>query len=205
MKKGKPDGEIIHLRLWGSLACFSSRASKPNRHTYPILTPTAALEVLKAVYWNKHEIGDNYRICQIHVIAPIQYHNIVLNESPNRGANPKKGDYRRKQTRVTALKDPEYVVSFSFDMDDPAKNIKHTEMFKRWVSDGKYRRMPYFGLSDYPAYFEIVDEIPQSRLSKYDLNKDIGELPLKSNWKDGRRWQRFFHAKLENGILNLNR
>lgn len=71
------------VQVWGPDACFTQPGLSAERVSYPVMTPTAAMGVLKAVYW-KPEF--EYRIERIEVLASIKQFTlrrnaVVLNQA----------------------------------------------------------------------------------------------------------------------------
>ncbi|MEF2892386.1 MAG: CRISPR-associated protein Cas5, partial [Akkermansia sp.] len=56
------------LRVWGDYACFTRPELKSERVSYEVMTPSAAIGILSAIYW-KPQIC--WRIDRIHVLNPI--------------------------------------------------------------------------------------------------------------------------------------
>lgn len=106
----------------------------------------------------------------------------------------------------------------------PAKDCegKHLDMFTRRARNGQCFHQPCLGTREFPARFSLIDEgspLPTCTLPGEQRNKELGwmlhdiaYLPATKMDKDsfltgqGKRVRaepRFFHAKLENGILNV--
>lgn len=52
------DTNVIRLRVWGPLACFTRPELKVERVSYPLMTPSAARGVLDAILFKKRTVGD---------------------------------------------------------------------------------------------------------------------------------------------------
>ena len=67
----------VKLEVWGEFALFTRPETKMERVSYEVMTPSAAAGILKAIYW-KPEM--DWRVEEIHVLAPIRFLKIVRNE-----------------------------------------------------------------------------------------------------------------------------
>jgi CRISPR-associated protein Cas5d len=45
------NGHLVEVKVWGRYACFTRPENKVERLSYPILTPSAAVGILEAIYW----------------------------------------------------------------------------------------------------------------------------------------------------------
>ena len=59
----------VKVEVWGSYACFSRPELKTERVSYDMITPSAAVGLLEAVYWHP---GLEWVIDKIYVMAPIR-------------------------------------------------------------------------------------------------------------------------------------
>jgi CRISPR-associated protein Cas5d len=99
---------------------------------------------------------------------------------------------------------------------------KHLDMFNRRARNGQCFHQPCLGTREFPASFTFIedgDPLPTPDLPPDQLNKDLGwmlhdiaYLPADKKAKDslltgrGKRVRaepRFFHAKIENGIITV--
>ncbi len=119
------------------------------------------------------------------------------------------------------------ILEYRFEKNGPelhAKDCegKHLDMFTRRARNGQCFHQPCLGTREFPARFSLIDEgaaMPDCMLPGEQLFKELGwmlhdiaYLPATKKDKDsfltgrGKRVRaepRFFHAKLENGILNV--
>ncbi len=58
MRNAVLDTNIICLKVWGPLACFTRPELKVERVSYPFMTPSAARGILDAILFKKRSIGD---------------------------------------------------------------------------------------------------------------------------------------------------
>ena len=76
----------ILLHVWGEWACFTRPELKAERYSYEVMTPSAAIGILSAIYW-KPEI--RWHIDKIHVLKPIKLVSIRRNEVSAKATPPK--------------------------------------------------------------------------------------------------------------------
>ena len=76
----------IFLHVWGEWACFTRPELKAERYSYEVMTPSAAIGILSAIYW-KPEI--KWHIDKIHVLKPIKLVPIRRNEVAAKATAPK--------------------------------------------------------------------------------------------------------------------
>ena len=207
----------IKLHVWGEFACFTRPEMKVERVSYDAMTPSAARGILEAIHW-KPQI--RWVVDRIHVLRPIRYQNIRRNEvgskisaakaktamrSGDLGGLHLAVDEDRQQRATLALRDVAYVIEAHFDMtsraygDTPAK---HQEMFRRRAAAGQCFHQPCFGVREFPAHFEPVDELPPSTLDTPD--RDLGWMLYDIDYANGHT-PLFFHAKLEAGAVDVAR
>ena len=87
------------VEVWGNYAMFTRPEFKVERYSYDVMTPSAAIGFLKAIYWDP---GFEYVIDRIHVLNPIRHMNICKNEIEN--LKVKSGNVKRFLKDGTAMK-----------------------------------------------------------------------------------------------------
>jgi len=149
---------------------------KVERVSYDVMTPSAAVGLLSAIY-SKPEM--TWAIDKIYVVKPVRFLGISRNET--KGAAQKEILSKIKKGKVTQadllninntrtqrhsliLKNVEYVIEASIvPMPGHEKSlIKHKHIFARRARKGQYFHQPYFGCREYTANFELVSDVPQS-------------------------------------------
>jgi CRISPR-associated protein Cas5d len=169
----------------GRFACFSRPESKVERHSYDVITPSAARGVLEAIYW-KPQVA--WVVERIHVYKEPRFTNLRRNEVASKAsaANAKKAmngslkeplalyaDEDRQQRAATILVDVEYVIEARFELLDDSDGqgvAKHFNMFKRRAVAGQRFHHPYLGAREFPCDFEWVEgPIPPSSLGDRDF------------------------------------
>lgn len=65
------------LEISGDLACFTRPELKVERVSYPVITPSAARNILMAILWKP---AIRWRVLKIEILKPIKWTNIRRNE-----------------------------------------------------------------------------------------------------------------------------
>lgn len=218
--------ELLEVKVWGEIACFTRPEMKVERVSYDIMTPSAARGILEAIFW-KPEF--QWLVREIWVLNQIRHISILRNEmtsSQSERSDASKGGHyyadvgkNRAQRHTLALRDVAYVIraeqKLAAHTADPL--IKYREQFLRKVKKGQYFQHPYFGCREFPAHFGPIDgsEKPIALSDELGLmlfgikyNPDPkGKIKVCSH--DGEDMKLvnaeampvFFRARLENGIL----
>jgi len=226
----------IKLRVWGDYAAFNRPEMKVERVSYDVMTPSAARGVLTAIYW-KPEM--RWIIDEIRVLNPIRYTQVRRNEisckiskgsvsgamKAGRGQLGIAVDEYRQQRAASILRDVSYGIRAHIevvrieklgDQVNGNSEAKHLEMFKRRATRGQYFHHPYLGVREFPASFELVENLPPgstelagTRDLGYMLH-DLVYIPEKKGTvvdaNSGERCRaepRFFRATLTDGILQV--
>jgi len=224
----------ILIEVWGDYASFNRPEMKVERVSYDVMTPSAARGILEAIYW-KPEM--RWVVDEIHVLAPIRFTHVRRNEIKGtisvRGTNgvaaamlEERGHLGldvsgvRQQRAGTILRDVRYGIRAHVEVrapgDNPVPEAKHLDMFRRRASRGQYFHHPYLGTREFPAYFRLVDELPEPPAEIQavgDLGWMLHDIVYEENpngkiveSNEGRRLTaepRFFRARLEGGVLQV--
>lgn len=206
---------MIQLEVWGKYALFSRPELKVERVSYDVPTPSAARGLVESIYFHP---GLKWNIRKIHVLSPIKFTNIRRNEVKGKLLAPdarsaimgSKSDLyiaasqQIVQRAAIVLQDVHYVIEAEFEMTDkaaPSDNPgKFQDIITRRMAKGQCFHTPYFGCREFPANFRpwvggSVPTIPETKdlgimLYDFDYSDPANITPL------------YFHAKLENGVLN---
>ena len=207
----------VKLHIWGEYACFTRPEMKVERVSYDVMTPSAARGILEAIHW-KPQI--RWVIDRIHVLRPIRFQNIRRNEVGSKISASKAKtamlsgdpsglhlavDEDRQQRAMLALRDVAYVIEAHFEMTAKANGdvpAKHREMFRRRAATGQCFHQPCFGVREFPAHFELVEEAPPSTLDTPD--RDLGWMLYDIDYADESA-PVFFRARLEGGVVDVAR
>ena len=206
---------MIQLEVWGQYALFSRPELKVERVSYDVPKPSAARGLVESIYFHP---GLKWNIRKIHVLSPIKFTNIRRNEVKGKLLAPdarsaimgSKSDLyiaasqQIVQRAAMVLQDVHYVIEAEFEMTDkaaPSDNPgKFQDIITRRMAKGQCFHTPYFGCREFPANFRpwvggSVPTIPETKdlgimLYDFDYSDPANITPL------------YFHAKLENGVLN---
>lgn len=217
----------IKLEVWGDYACYTRPELKTERYSYDVMTPSAAVGILEAIFWHP---GLHYQIDKIYVLNPIQFINIKRNEVKEKiGAAKiktaiKKGnlgtlyiDTRDKiaQRSSTVLKNVHYVIEAHFEIGPEANHTdnegKFQDMLMRRARKGQCFHQPYFGTREFPVKFKLW-EGGRINTAYEGQDKDLGIMLHHMEYTPKRLEDdtivydarpTFFRAVLKNGVLNV--
>lgn len=208
----------VSLEVGGRYACFSRPELKVERVSYDVMTPSAARGILESIYWHP---GMRWIIDRITVMNPIKFSNVRRNEvsksantlemcsaaMPGRAATPIYASESIQQRATMVLRDVRYVIEAHFEMtskaaagDTPAK---FQSMFMRRASKGQCFHEPYFGCREFPVDFKLWEG--QAAPTGFEKGKrDLGYMLYDMDYSNLKEIKpMFFHARLENGVLDL--
>jgi CRISPR-associated protein Cas5d len=222
MKKGSPP--IVFI-VRAERALFTRHDLRVERFTYPVPTFGALAGVLRSIYAKPTFYWVPTKIL---ILKPIQYQNIQVNEVKDSviTQRPFIASDRRVQKMQTYLYDVHYVVEAHFEWSGKQpedENLgKHLSIFQRSLDAGG-RRDVFLGLRECTAIVEPIDEKfnalkPEDRFDavvdeQYKEWKRLGQTGLTisiglmfhgwdwSSAKDGTDTPTFFHAMVQDGIL----
>lgn len=204
------------VRVAGDFACFTRPEAKVERFTYPVMTPSAARNILDALCWRPQM---RWVVTSISVLRPIRYIGILRNEVQNKahprsmrrwaaepssyrplvaGAGPGTGGTARNST---LLSDVAYVIEavpMVFDTSGDNTPGKYVAMMKRRVEKGQCFQRPALGCREFAAEFALPNQDEEPIPVTMDLGRmlyDVAFLP------DGNRAV-FFNARLVNGVMD---
>lgn len=229
----------VKLLVWGELAAFNRPEAKVERVSYDVITPSAARGILEAIYWKPQM---RWVIDRIHVLRPVRFTYVRRNEIdtkiPVKGAAGAAALMRagsgalaiavedhRQQRAAMVLRDVRYVIAAHVEVLDAAEadgsvlakpEGKHLDMFRRRAHSGQCFHHPYLGVREFPASFELIDEVPPPpdelagvcdlglMLQDFDFVADPNGPLIESH--QGRRVAaepRFFHAVMRDGVIDV--
>lgn len=150
------------LEISGDLACFTRPELKVERVSYPVITPSAARNILMAILWKP---AIRWKVLKIEILKPIQWTNIRRNEVGTKMSERSGSLYiedNRQQRASMLLKDVAYRIHADFDMTSEAGEsdnyVKFAEMFKRRAKKGQYFHQPYLGCREFPCDFRLLEK-----------------------------------------------
>lgn len=181
------DDKSLYILVCGNGACFTRPEFTVERFTYPVMTPSAAAGLIKAIYW-KPECS--YMIRSITVLNEIRTASIRRSEISKKGVishivdrmngGSGKGNINRNDNGVstprttTYLIDVAYVIEASIVIPDRegwqwdeyrGELNKHREILSRRLTKGQYHMSPYLGIREFRVDCTLLEdkkEIPQS-------------------------------------------
>ncbi|HFC8518704.1 type I-C CRISPR-associated protein Cas5c [Neisseria shayeganii] len=198
------------LEVSGDFACFTRPELKVERVSYPVITPSAARNILMAILWKP---AIRWRVLKIEILKPIQWVNIRRNEVGSKMSERSQGLYiedSRQQRASMLLRDVAYRIHADFDMTDEAgqgdNRKKFVEMFERRAIKGQYFHQPYLGCREFPCNFRLLEKA-EDGLPREDITQDFGFMLYdmdysKSDPRDSNRAEpMFYQCKAEHGVI----
>ena len=201
------------LRVWGDRACFTRPEFRAERVSYDVITPSAAAGIFDSIHWKP---AIRWVVDRIHVLKPIRWEQVARNEIGTFAKSYKKAHREgipalavfdaaenRMQRRCRHLRDVEYIIEAHFEMTDKAgasdNPAKHADIFSRRARAGACFKQPCFGLREFVANFELLDELPAIEGATQDLGWMLHSIDHQSAGKE----PRFFRAEMENGTIRV--
>ncbi|MGQ0680417.1 MAG: type I-C CRISPR-associated protein Cas5c [Actinomycetota bacterium] len=174
-----PASGPISLKVWGDFACFTRPEFGVERVSYPMMTPTAAVGVLDAIFWKPQF---RWRIAAIDVLRPAGWIQVRRNEIQNRQTyRVAKGwaegddaglDVAEVRTQRSGL--ILYGVAYAIHahaevcLGVPEQPAKFRDQLRRRVERGQCHERPYLGCREFPCEFAPFDsEEPRYRWSEH--------------------------------------
>lgn len=207
----------VRLEVWGEHALFTRPEMKVERVSYDVMTPSAARNILQAIYWHPQF---DYVIDKIIVMNPIKTMSIKRNEvdavasarsvssamNGNGDLKPIYTSKARQQRNSLILKDVRYVIEHHIVPkkgygEDTLK--KTTSIYNDRVDKGRCFHQPYLGCREFPAYFKAYYG-PDWTTGFENGERDLGYMLFDMDYHDKKTIRpEFFKAKLVNGVLNV--
>jgi len=188
---------------------------KVERVSYEVMTPSAARGIFDAIFW-KPEF--RWQIREIRVLKPVCYFSILRNEVNSRAtfatgqrhSRGEEGYYAeedRSQRHTLCLRDVAYIVTADVSLrpDIQEDEAKYRDQFHRRIKRGQCHTMPYLGCREFTANF--APDIPADEdMQLQNITADLGQMLFDLDYEEGnsgRGQPRFFHARLERGVLRI--
>ncbi len=175
-----------------------------ERLSYSVMTPSAAVGVLEAIFW-KPEFG--WDIAAIEILRPIRFGSLRRNEtkqviSREAALTGQVLDTaaERTQRASTYLLDVAYRIYAHVALHGHATEppAKYRDQFRRRVSRGASFATPYLGTKEFGAFFGPPDDQPAIPLSQ-DLGIMLHSITFGDRGMDPE--SHWFHAKIEDGVM----
>lgn len=205
----------IEVRVTGPYACFTRPEMKVERVSYDVMTPSAAVGILEAVYWKP---AVNWVIERVHVLRPIAFTSVRRNEvgkkipprTVQRAMEGKEAmlyiaaSEEREQRAGLFLRDVDYVIEAHLEPAsgrwDPAERDKHYGIALRRLARGQCFHTPWLGTRECPALVELIADPAQIPPSPLRGEQDLGWMFYGYDYSRAIPEPRFFRAVLHDGI-----
>ena len=198
--------EIV-LEVWGDFACFTDPASKVERRSYPVPTPSAVRGILSALYSKPPEFY--WQVMRIEILNPIRYISFKRNEVKSTVKDmPIYADEDRTQRQTQALRDVRYRITAEIcprpDFRGTVEQLYAQAM--RRIRGGKTFYQPSLGLREFVAYFEESDGSRPPIQESMDLGLMVYDVFDRHDWavrKKAKPILSLYHARMENGVIEV--
>lgn len=204
----------------GDFACFSRPEFSVERHSYDVITPSAARSIFEAICWKP---AIRWNIEQIEILKPVRWINLRRNEVGSRvstrnvvaamrngrGRLGLYADEDRQQRASLLLRDVRYRLTASFEMTEHAgaddSTTKFAEMFRRRAALGQCFNQPYLGCREFSAAFRLVtnptaEDPPLVGYSPTDLGWMLYDFDFSDRNAPRPLWYR---PKVERGVIRV--
>lgn len=204
----------VKVKVEGEFACFSE--VKANRKTYPVITPSAARNLVQAVFW-KPEV--QWEVRRISVLKPIRFITYMRNEVKVGVpiSNPEPIDVSDYHTQVvsTVLKDVAYVIEVSASLTEKGRASgqtieKYLSILERRVIKGQHFSVPYLGLREFTAVVSLAtgDEQPIAQTEDFHTMTFDRYYPEDAAGRgEGDEWSKsrvfFYEARMVDGVIEV--
>lgn len=205
----------VRVRVAGDYACFTRPETKVERFSYPVITPSAARNVLDSICWRPQM---RWIVTRITVLKPIRFMSVLRNEVQSKVAPASVKKWMRSPgeftpivagagqdtdgtpRNTTLLRDVAYWIDaypLVFDGSGDNTPTKYVEMMMRRVEKGQCFNRPYLGCREFAAEFSLPREGERPIEDSLDIGRMLYDIVFRS---DGNRAM-FFEARLENGVM----
>lgn len=197
----------VSVHVWGEGALFTRPELKVERVSYPVMTPTAAIGVLEAIFW-KPEFS--WRPVAIDVLKPIRQFTQRRNETTDlasledaalrgRRVDAVAG---RTQRNSVCLRDVGYRIHAHVELRRHATKPEaaYRDQFRRRIERGRCFHQPYLGTREFSAFFGLAGDDPAQ-----PITEDLG-IMLHGVHRQGDSVSfSWFTARLDNGRMHIPR
>lgn len=198
----------VAVQTRGDLASFTRPEFTSERVSYSVMTPTAAIGLLSAIFWKPQF---RWVIERIDVLAEPRWTNLKRNEVavPITRDAMKHGyldaDEHVQQRMTTMLRDVHYRIHAQVWVHPDAEEqdaAKWRDQFNRRVRRGQSFRTPYLGMREFHADVEPADETPP-----IEWTEDLGVMlhSIRYDENKGTETYDWFDARVENGVMRIPR
>ena len=205
----------IRVRVSGEFACFTRPEAKVERFTYPVMTPSAARNILDAICWRPQM---RWIVTSITVLKPIRLMSVLRNEVQSKVSPAAIKKWMRDGStfepliagagngtdgtprNTTLLRGVAYWIDaypHVFDTSGDNTPVKYVEMMRRRVEKGQCFQRPYLGCREFAAEFGPPHEDDHPIEDSMEIGRMLYDIAFLA---DGNR-AAFFEARLENGVM----
>lgn len=207
----------IRVRVSGDYACFTRPETKVERFSYPVMTPSAARNILDSICWRPEM---RWIVTAITLLKPIRTMSVLRNEVQSKLSPKAVKQWMRDSStfapllagagqdtdgtprNTTLLRDVAYWIDAYpqvFDSNGGENTpAKYLAMMQRRVEKGQCYQRPYLGCREFAAEFGPARPEDKPEPETQDLGRMIYDIAFLS---EGNRAV-FFDAHLVNGVLD---
>jgi CRISPR-associated protein Cas5d len=206
----------VRVRVSGDYACYTRPETKVERFTYPVITPSAARNVLDAICWRPQM---RWIVTSISVLRPVRYMSVLRNEVQSKlspvavkkwmkdpstflpllaGAGQ---DTEGTPRNTALLRDVAYWIDaypLVFDTSGDNTPTKYVQMLNRRVEKGQCFQRPYLGCREFAADFGAP--LPEDR--PIEESFDVGRMLYDVAFSPSGNKAAFFEARVDNGVMD---
>ncbi|PRW64550.1 type I-C CRISPR-associated protein Cas5c [Actinopolyspora mortivallis] len=197
----------LTVQVWGKGALFTRPELKVERVTYPVMTPTAAIGVLEAIFW-KPEFG--WRPVAIDVLEPIHQFtqkrnettDLVMLEDAVKHGTTVDSPGKRTQRNSVCLRKVSYRIHAHVELREHATKPEaaYRDQFRRRVERGQCFHQPYLGTREFSAHFGPADDTTPE-----PITADLGIMLHSVHYGEKSPSFSWFTARLESGRMHIPR
>ena len=206
-------------RVSGEFACFTRPEAKVERFSYPVMTPSAARNILDAICWRPQM---RWIVTSITVLRPIRLMSVLRNEVQSKVSPVAIRKWMRDAStfeplvagagngtdgtprNTTLLRNVAYWIDaypqvFDAGSDETGPNTpeKYVAMLNRRVEKGQCFQRPYLGCREFAAEFGPPREDDRPEALTMEIGRMLYDIAFLA---DGNR-ATFFEARLVNGVM----
>jgi CRISPR-associated protein Cas5d len=196
------------VQVKGPYAAFTRPEFTSERMSYSVMTPTAAIGLLSAIFWKPQF---RFVVEQIDVLAPVQWASMRRNEagtaitSAHRAQGYLDVDTVVQQRMTRMLRDVHYRVHAQMWVHPEAEEqnaAKWRDQFRRRVDRGQSFRTPFLGMREFHA-----DVVPTDDTPPIDWDADLGIMAHSITYDDrtGKESYDWFDARVRQGVMRVPR
>jgi CRISPR-associated protein Cas5d len=209
---------VTRVRVAGQFACFTRPETKVERFTYPVMTPSAARNILDSICWRPEM---RWIVTRITVLKPIRTVSVLRNEVQSKVSPVAVKKWMRDPRQfeplvagagqgtdgtprnTTLLCDVAYWIDAYpqvFNQSGDNTPAKYLAMMERRVEKGQCFQRPYLGCREFAA--EFSPPLPGDQ--PIEDSMEIGRMLYDIAFLPGGNRAAFFTAKLVNGVMETD-